>query len=105
MPLGDVEQLVMLALLRIGDDAFGAAVQREIAERAGRDVALGAVYTALARLEEKGYVSSRVGDPLPQRGGRRRRHYMVLPDGRSAIAEAWQAMRALSRGLLTQLEG
>ncbi|MFP5355249.1 MAG: methyl-accepting chemotaxis protein, partial [Gemmatimonadota bacterium] len=77
----------------------------EIAERAGRDVTLGAVYTALARLEEKGYVQSRVGDPLPQRGGRRRRHYDVLPAGRAAIAEAWQAMRALSRGLSAQLEG
>ena len=105
MALGDLEQLVMLALLRLGDDGFGAAVQREIAERSGRDVTLGAVYTALARLEEKGYVRSRVGDPLPQRGGRRRRHYDVLPAGRTAIAEAWQVMRALSRGLTAQLEG
>ncbi|GMV11124.1 MAG TPA: helix-turn-helix transcriptional regulator [Gemmatimonadaceae bacterium] len=105
MPLGDVEQLVMLALLRLGDAGFGAAVQREIAERAGRDVTLGAVYTALARLEEKGYVRSRVGDPLPQRGGRRRRHYDVLPAGRVAITEAWRAMRALSRGLSAQLDG
>lgn len=105
MALGDLEQLVMLALLRLGDDGFGAAVQREIAERSGRDVTLGAVYTALARLEEKGFVRSRVGDPLPQRGGRRRRHYDVLPTGRAAIAEAWQAMRALSRGLSAQLDG
>ncbi len=104
MALGDLEQLVMLALLRLGDEGFGAGVQREIAERSGRDVSLGAVYTALARLEEKGFVRSRVGDPLPQRGGRRRRHYDVLPAGRSAIAEAWQAMRALSRGLAAQLE-
>lgn len=105
MALGDLEQLVMLALMRLGDEGFGAAVQREIADRAGRDVTLGAVYTALARLEEKGFVRSRVGDPLPQRGGRRRRHYDVLPAGRTAIAEAWQAMRALSRGLTTQLDG
>jgi len=105
MPLGDLEQLVMLALLRLGgEDGFGAAVQREIAERSGRDVTLGAVYTALARLEEKGYVRSRLGDPLPQRGGRRRRHYDVLPDGQAAIADAWRAMRALSRGLTAQLE-
>jgi DNA-binding PadR family transcriptional regulator len=105
MALGDLEQLVMLALLRLGDDGFGAAVQREIAERAGRDVTLGAVYTALARLEEKGFVRSHVGEPLPTRGGRRRRHYDVLPAGRTAIAEAWQAMRALSRGLSAQLDG
>ncbi len=105
MPLGDLEQLVMLALLRLGDEGFGAAVQREIAERSGRDVTLGAVYTALTRLEEKGYVTSRMGDPLPQRGGRRRRHYEVLPAGHAAIADAWRAMRALARGLTTQLEG
>lgn len=105
MALGDLEQLVMLALLRLGDDGFGAAVQREIAERTGRDVTLGAVYTALARLEEKGFVESFVGDPLPQRGGRRRRHYLVRPQGRAAIAEAWRAMKALSRGLTTQLDG
>ncbi|MFN8668029.1 MAG: helix-turn-helix transcriptional regulator [Gemmatimonadaceae bacterium] len=105
MALGDLEQLVMLALLRLGDDGFGAAVQREIAERSERDVTLGAVYTALARLEEKGFVASYVGDPLPQRGGRRRRHFAVRPEGRAAIAEAWRAMKALSRGLSTQLEG
>ncbi len=105
MPLGDLEQLVMLACLRLGDDSFGAAVQREIADRAGRYVTLGAVYTALNRLEEKGFVESRVGDPLPQRGGRRRRHYSVLPAGRAAIAEAWNAMRALSHGLQGQLGG
>ncbi|MEO6447381.1 MAG: helix-turn-helix transcriptional regulator [Gemmatimonadaceae bacterium] len=104
MALGDLEQLVMLALLRLTDDGFGAAVQREISEHSGRDVTLGAVYTALARLEEKGFVRSRVGDPLPQRGGRRRRHYEVLPAGRTAIAEAWQGMQALSRGLRAQLE-
>ena len=105
MPLGDLEQLVMLALLQLGDDGFGAAVQRVIAEQAGRDVTLGAVYTALARLEEKGFVTSRVGEPLPQRGGRRRRLYVVEPSGRVAIAEAWQAMRALARGLQATLGG
>lgn len=104
MALGDLEQLVMLALLRLGDDGFGAAVQREIEERTGRDVSLGAVYTALARLEEKGFLSSDVGAPLPQRGGRRRRTYAVLPEGRRAIAQAYQAMNELARGLRAQLE-
>jgi DNA-binding PadR family transcriptional regulator len=105
MPLGDLEQLVMLALLRLEREAFGAAVQREIEERTGRMVTLGAVYTALARLEEKGFVASAVGEPLPQRGGRRRRIYRVLPAGRAATAQAWQAMRAMGRGLGPQLEG
>lgn len=103
MSLGDLEQLVVLALLRLGEEGFGAAVQRVIVEQGGRDVTLGAVYTALARLEEKGYVSSRVGDPLPQRGGRRRRLYVVEPAGRAAIAEAWHAMRSLARGLQSTL--
>lgn len=105
MALGDLEQLVMLALMRLGDEGFGAAAQREIAERSGRYVTLGAVYTALNRLEEKGFVASRVGDPLPQRGGRRRRHYSVLPLGRRAIADAVRAMQALSSGLQGQLDG
>ena len=104
MPLGDLEQLVLLALLRLSGDGYGVTVQREIAERAGRDVTLGAVYTALTRLEEKGFVESYVGDPLPQRGGRRRRQYAVLPEGRAAAGEAWRAMRALSAGLRAQLE-
>lgn len=103
MPLGDLEQLILLALMRLGDDGYGAAVQREIAHHTGRDVTLGAVYTALAKLEEKGFVVSRVGDPLPQRGGRRRRHYTVVPAGRAAIADAWNAVRALARGLQSRL--
>ena len=104
MSLGDLEQLVMLALMRLGSDGFGAAVQREIEERTGRSVTLGAVYTALARLEEKEYVVSVVGDPLPQRGGRRRRLYRVLPAGRAATSDAYRAMRELARGLRAHLE-
>lgn len=104
MPLGDLEQLVMLALLRLGEEGFGAAVQREIAERTAREVTLGAVYTALARLEEKGYVRSFTGEPLPQRGGRRRKHYVVEAVGRVAIADAWGAMQSMARGLRPQLE-
>lgn len=103
MSLGDLEQLVMLALMRLDTEGFGAAVQREIHERTGRAVTLGAVYTALARLEDKEYVASTVGDPLPQRGGRRRRVYQVLPAGRAATAGAYRAMRELARGLRTQL--
>ena len=105
MALGDLEQLVMLALMRLDTEAFGAAVQREIEDRTGRAVTLGAVYTALARLEDKGFVRSEVGAPLPQRGGRRRRIYHVLPAGRTATAQAWHALREMGRGLGAQLEG
>ncbi len=103
MALGDLEQLVMLALMRLDPDGYGAEVQRVIEEQTGRNVTLGAVYTALARLEDKGFVASRVGEPAQQRGGRRRRHYAVQPAGRVAIADAWQAMRSLAQGLHAQL--
>lgn len=99
--LGDLEQLVLLALLRLGPDAFGIAVQQEIAARTRRDVTLGAVYTTLARLELKGFVATRVGDPTPVRGGRRKKHYRVQPAGRRALASAMSDLRALSEGLPT----
>lgn len=102
--LGDLEQLVLLALLQLRQDAYGVAVQREIAHRAGREVALGAVYATLTRLEEKGLVASRVGPPTPVRGGRRKKLYLVLPAGKLALREALAALRALSRGLTPQLD-
>ena len=104
MALGDLEQLVMLALMHLEGEGFGAAVQREIETRAARTVSLGAVYTSLSRLEEKRFIASHIGEPLAQRGGRRRRVYCVLPAGRVAIAQAFRAIRELSRGLRSQLE-
>ena len=97
--LGDLEQLVLLALLRLGPDAYGIADQQEIATRTRRDVSLGAVYTTLARLEQKGFVTTRVGEPTPVRGGRRKKHYRVQPAGRRALAGAIADLRALSEGL------
>jgi PadR family transcriptional regulator, regulatory protein PadR len=102
--LGELEQLILLALLRLGEDGYGAAVQREIDERAGRHVALGAVYAALMRLEGKGYVGSYEGAPTAQRGGRRRRLYRVTPVGQRALTSAIGALRALSRGVIPRLE-
>lgn len=102
--LGDLEQLVLLALLQLGDDAYGVAVQREIATRTGRDVSLGAVYTTLTRLEEKGLVRTRVGPPTPTRGGRRKKLYVVQPAGRAAVRAAMGALRAMSQGLAPTLE-
>ena len=69
--LGEFEQLVLLTMIRLGPDAYGATVQAEIETRGGRDVSISAVYTTLDRLETKGLVRSRVGDPTPQRGGKR----------------------------------
>ena len=75
--LGEFEQLLLFALVRLGDDAYGVAIRQEVERRTGRMISAGAVYTALDRLEGRGFVSSRVGDPTPQRGGRRKRHYRL----------------------------
>ncbi|HEV8151241.1 MAG TPA: PadR family transcriptional regulator [Gemmatimonadales bacterium] len=101
--LGDLEQLVLLALLRLGQDAYGVTVQQEIVTRTSREVSLGAVYSTLARLEEKGFVRTRIGDPTPTRGGRRKKLYLVQPAGREAVREALRALRALSQGLAPAL--
>ena len=68
--LGEFEQLILLAILRLGDGAYGVTIRAELAERGGRNVAPGALYTALERLEAKRAITSRMGDPTPQRGGR-----------------------------------
>jgi PadR family transcriptional regulator PadR len=97
--LGDFEQLVLLALVRLGPEAYGATIRREIEARTGRDLAISAVYITLDRLEVKGLVRSRVGEPTPQRGGRRRKHFVVLPAGRRAIAYACRAFGQMVEGL------
>jgi PadR family transcriptional regulator PadR len=98
-PLGEFEQLVLLALLRLGADAYGASVSTEIEQQTGRVVSVSAVHTTLDRLEEKGYVRSRLGDPTPQRGGKRKRHYVVQPAGMRVLQHAIRALRRLSDGL------
>lgn len=97
--LGDLEQLVLLALLRLGPDAYGVAIGDEIEHRAGRPVTVGAVYKTLTRLEDKGLVASRIGEPTPERGGRRKRHYHLLPAGRRALTGSLDAIRRLAEGL------
>lgn len=97
--LGDFEQLVLLAVVRLGDDAYGATIRREIEARTGRDLAISAVYVTLGRLEGKGLVRLRVGDPSPTRGGRRRKHVSLLPAGRRAIAHAYRQFTAMVDGL------
>ena len=97
--LGELEQLIMLAVMRLKDDAYGAAIQRELSDRAGREVALGTVYVTLSRLEAKGLVRSWLGESTPERGGKARRHYGLEPlgvtalnDTRSALARMWEGM-------------
>ena len=97
--LGEFEQLVLLALVRLGPGAYGATIRREIEARTGRDLAISAVYITLDRLAVKGLVRSRIGDPTPQRGGRRRKHFVILPAGRRAIAHACRAFGQMVEGL------
>jgi DNA-binding PadR family transcriptional regulator len=99
MNLGEFEQMVLLALVRLGPDAYGATIRREIEARTGRDLAISAVYVTLDRLETKGLVRSRVGEPTPERGGRRRKHFALLPAGRRAITQACRAFNLMVEGL------
>ena len=102
--LGEFEQLVLLALVRLGAEAYGVSIRDEIEERTGRDVALGAVYTTLLRLEDKGLVATRLGEPTPQRGGRRKKFYRPLAAGRRELATSLDAIRSMTRGLTPGLE-
>jgi len=102
--LGDFEQLVLLGVLRLDDAAYGAAIRAEIHERSGRDVSINAVYTTLERLEDKGLLRSRVGEPTHERGGRRRKFYALRPAGEAALRNAYQAFRAMASGFETRLE-
>jgi DNA-binding PadR family transcriptional regulator len=97
--LGEFEQHVLAALLRLRGNAYGVTIRREIMERTGRDVAVGAIYATLDRLEAKGYVSSRLGEATPERGGRAKRYFEIEAPGERALNEAWRMMDAMSEGL------
>lgn len=101
--LGEFEQLLLLAVMRLGDEAYGVTIRQAIHDATGRDVSAGAVYTALGRLEQRGLVSSRVGDSAPERSGMRRRYYQVRPDGARRVYQALQDMQAMSKGLMPEL--
>ena len=97
--LGEFEQLILLAILRLGDNAYGVTIRAELADRAGRTVAPGALYTAFERLEIKGLIRSRMSDPTPQRGGRAKRCVTVTAAGVEALTRALQAYERLLDGL------
>lgn len=97
--LGEFEHLVLLALLRLGEQAYGVTVRQEIESRAHRDVSIGAVYATLDRLESKGYVKSRFGEATPQRGGKRKRLFRVTAAGAAAVNRTNRALRNMAEGL------
>jgi DNA-binding PadR family transcriptional regulator len=97
--LGEFEQIVLLAVLRLGDEAYGVTILSEIAERTGRNPSPGALYTTLHRMEDKGLITFREGSPTPERGGRAKRFVVVTRPGRAALASAQAAYRSLLDGL------
>jgi DNA-binding PadR family transcriptional regulator len=90
--LGDLEELVLLAVLRLGGNAYGASVREELKSQAGRSVSISTVYVTLMRMEEKGLSRSWMGDPSGERGGKAKRHFEVTAEGLSAL-EASRAVR------------
>jgi DNA-binding PadR family transcriptional regulator len=102
--IGEFEQVVLLSLLRLGNGTFGAAIRRDIQERIGRELPVSVVYVTLQRMEKKGFVKSYVGEPTPERGGRRRRHYLIDTPGEHALGRSWRALRKMSEGLEKRLE-
>ncbi len=97
--LGEFEHLVVLALLRLGERAYGVTVRQEIEFRTQREVSIGAVYATLDRMEAKGYVKSRLGDPTPERGGRPKRFFRVTAKGMAAVNRTQKALQSMTEGL------
>ncbi len=101
--LGEFEQLVLIALIRLGHEAYGVTLCDEIAERSRRAVSLGAVYKTLERLETKGFVASRLGEPTAERGGRRKKHFKVLAAGQRALKQSLTSLRRMTEGLESEI--
>jgi PadR family transcriptional regulator, regulatory protein PadR len=102
--LGEFEQLLLFAILRLGKDAYGARIRQEIEDRTGKAPSAGAVYTGLERLRARGLVSSRIGEATPVRGGRRKKYYRVEADGAAALHRTWTNVTGMARGLIPRLD-
>ena len=103
--LGELEQLLLLAVIKAGDHAYGLSVLEEVERATGRSPTLATVHTTLARLETKGFVTSWLGESTPRRGGRAKRHFAVTPAGRAAVRESLAGIKRLARGLSVGWEG
>lgn len=97
--LGEFEQSVLLAIAHLKTDAYGVAIRREIERRTKRSVAVGALYTALDRLERKGHVSSSMSDPTPERGGRSKRYFRLRAGGVAALKRSRETLARMWAGL------
>jgi DNA-binding PadR family transcriptional regulator len=101
--IGELETCVLLATLRLEHDAYGVSIRDEIRERTGRALSRGAIYSAITRLESRGFLTSRLGDPTPIRGGRAKRFFSVTPTGVRAVRDSTTAVDQLREGLETLL--
>jgi DNA-binding PadR family transcriptional regulator len=97
--LGEFEHIVLLALLRLRESAYGMRIRQEILIQTGRSVSIGAIYATLERMEAKGYVSSRLSDPTPERGGRAKRFFSVQGRGFKVLKRAEQALHSMRKGI------
>ena len=97
--LGSLEHIVLLAVMRLGENAYGITVRREIEQATGRDLSIGAVYATLARLESKGFVRSHTGEPTAERGGRAKRYFRLTADGKHTLRKTQELIRKMSSGL------
>lgn len=102
--LGSLEYIVLLAVVRLAPDAWGMTVRREIEQRTGRNLSIGAVYATLDRLEAKGLVSSTIGEPTSARGGRAKRHFRIEAAGQRALNASEDAIRRMTAGLKRKWE-
>jgi PadR family transcriptional regulator PadR len=102
--IGNFELMVMLALIRLADNAYGVPISQEIEKRSGREVAIGSVYAALERLEGKGLVTSELGEATAERGGRAKRYFHVTGKGLKEVRETQRALMKLWQGL-PELQG
>jgi PadR family transcriptional regulator, regulatory protein PadR len=99
--ISNFELMVMLALIRLGDEAYGVPISEQIAVQSGHDVALGSVYAALERLEDRGLVVSSIGDPTPERGGRAKKYFKVTGKGVEVVRDTQQTLTRMWKGLKT----
>ena len=95
--LGEFEELLLLAILRLRDNAYGMTIRQTVADATGRETSIGAIYTTLERMEQKGFITSRQGEATPERGGRAKRYFEITGTGSQALADAQRA-RDLLRG-------
>jgi DNA-binding PadR family transcriptional regulator len=98
-PLGSLEHIVLLAVMRLASDAYGMTVRRDIESATGRDISIGAVYATLNRLESKGFIKSYTGEPTAERGGRAKRHFRMTAEGKGALRATHEIILKMSAGL------